>query len=544
MQEADFFQDLVDKGNMLIWVAGLDKGCFYFNQAWLKFTGRRQEQEYGDGWTEGVHPDDLAACLETFNSCFDARQKFSILYRLRRNDGAYRWVQDDACPWYDPDGSFKGFIGYCLDITQQKRTELHEQNRRQLLQAFMANEPLDKLLQQLTHNLEKLHEHIKCTVTLLGNEEASHSEASASLRGFYQQYHQQGGHCWSEPILSSQNQPLGVLSVYCKASKQPSEKDLELIKDEARFAGLMIEKQRAERTLLLGSRVFQQAREAIMITDVAGRIVEVNQGFTEITGFTRDEVLGKNPSLLKSGVHKRAFYRDLWEALRNNECWQGEIWNRRKSGEVYPCICNISLVKDDQGEPRNYVSLFSDITVIKEHQKQLEIMAHYDALTQLPNRVLLADRLQQARVQCLRRQQTLAVAFLDLDGFKNINDTYSHAIGDQLLITLTQRMSKALRESDTLARLGGDEFILILNDLNQPGDYIAVIERLLKAAAEPIIIEDKLLQISASIGVTLFPEDQSDVDGLIRHADHAMYQAKKAGRNCYQLFSPLEIQKT
>lgn len=543
MQDSHFFQEVIDKGDMLVWAAGPDKGCFYFNRAWLNFTGRRPEQEYGHGWVENLHPDDRETCLQTYNNSFDNQQKFSMLYRLRRHDAKYRWLQDDGCPWFASDGSFQGFIGYCLDVTEQKTIELHELQRRELLQALMDNEPLDQLLQQLCTNLEKLYEHIKCTIKLLGKDSSQTLNTSPSLRNFYQEHHQQGGHCWSEPILSSQKKPLGIFSVYCEASRKPSQSDLELIRDEARFAGLMIERQQTLASLLLGARVFQQAREAIMITDVSGNILEVNQGFTEITGYQLEEVLGRNPRLLKSGLHAKGFYREIWDALCQHECWQGEIWNRKKNGEVYPAICNISLVRGEQGEPRNYVSMFSDITLIKEHQKQLEILAHYDFLTQLPNRALLTDRLQQARALCQRNQHNLAVAFLDLDGFKAINDNFSHALGDQLLIALTQRMSSALRESDTLARLGGDEFILILNDLIFPDAYQAVVERLLKAASDPFIIEGKVLQVSASIGITLFPEDAADVDGLIRHADQAMYLAKKAGKNCYRLFKPAAAEK-
>ena len=264
MYNEHFYQDIVDHGAMLIWVAGLDKGCFYFNRAWLEFTGRNLGQEKGSGWTEGVHPDDFERCLQTYTQAFDARQKFSILYRLRRHDGIYRWLQDDGTPLYSATGEFKGFIGYCLDVTESKQIEIRAQQRSQLLQALSSGAPLSELLNSLSQNLESLYPYLKCKLNLL--------------------------------------------------------------------------------------------------------------------------------------------------------------------------------------------------------------------------------------------------------------------------------------HSDTLARLGGDEFILVLTDLSQPEDYRQVLERLLLAASEPIVINDKLLQVSVSIGVTLFPEDQSEVDGLIRHADHAMYQAKQAGKNCYQLFQPLTSQ--
>lgn len=536
MDNEHFYQDIVDHGVMLIWVAGLDKGCFYFNRTWLEFTGRSLEQEKGDGWTAGVHPEDFNDCLHTYTQAFDARHKFSLVYRLRRHDGAYRWLQDDGTPIYSTTGEFKGFIGYCLDVTERKHIEIRAQQRSQLLQALSSGTPLSELLARLSQNLEALYPYIKCKLDLLHDENSLNLINRTPLREFYQQNQGKGGHCWFEPLLSSLGQPLGVLSVYCQTERPPNDNELNLIKEEAQFTALIVEKKYAETALQLGAKVFQQAGEAIMITDTEARIIEVNQAFTDITGYQREEALGQNPRLLKSDQHPPGFFRGIWKALKNQGHWQGEIWNRRKDGSIYPVMCNISEVTDEQGQPQQYVSLFSDISLIKEHQRQLEFMAHYDALTQLPNRVLLTDRLSQARALCLRTQSTLAVGFLDLDGFKEVNDTYSHEVGDQLLVTLTQRLSHALRESDTLARLGGDEFILILTDLARPEDYQRVLNRLLQAASEPILIDDKLLEVSASIGITLFPADQSDVDGLIRHADHAMYQAKEAGKNCYRLF--------
>ncbi|WP_404416131.1 diguanylate cyclase domain-containing protein [Marinospirillum sp.] len=539
MYSESFYQDIVDHGVMLIWVAGLDKGCFYFNRTWLEFTGRSLEEEEGNGWTEGVHPDDFELCLHTYNQAFDARRKFSMVYRLRHHKGEYRWLQDDGTPFYSPQGEFRGFIGYCLDVTESKKIEIREQQRNQILQALTSGTPLNELLNQLSQNLEALYPYIQCRLNLLHDESHLSLAKRTPLREFYRQNHNKGGHCWSEPLLSSQGQPLGILSVYCQTERPPNQRELNLIKEEAQITALILEKKYADTALHLGAKVFQQAREAILITDINGHIIEVNRAFTEITGYQREEVLGQNPRLLKSDQHPPGFYRAIWKTLQTQGHWQGEIWNLRKNGEIYPAMCNISRVTDELGETQQYVSLFSDISLIKEHQKQLEFMAHYDSLTQLPNRVLLTDRLTQARAHCLRTQTALAVGFLDLDGFKQINDTHSHEVGDQLLITLTQRLRHALRESDTLARLGGDEFILVLTDLSQPEDYQWVLERLLQAASEPLVIDDKLLQVSASIGVTLFPADQSEVDGLIRHADHAMYQAKEAGKNCYRLFQPL-----
>ena len=292
----------------------------------------------------------------------------------------------------------------------------------------------------------------------------------------------------------------------------------------------------AEEELTLAASVFTHAREGIFIADAAGIIIKVNDTFTHITGYEREEAVGQNPRILKSGRQGPAFYAAMWNALAENGHWAGEVWNRRKSGEVYAELLTISAIHDAEGKVQNYVALFTDIMPLKEHQQQLERIAHYDVLTNLPNRVLLADRLEQAISQSLRRKQSVAVVFLDLDGFKAINDQYGHDVGDNLLIALSHSIKDALREGDTLARIGGDEFVAILVDLEHPKDCEPVLERLLQSASNAMMVGNTEMRVSASIGVTLYPQDGADADQLIRHADQAMYTAKQSGKNRYQLF--------
>ncbi len=293
----------------------------------------------------------------------------------------------------------------------------------------------------------------------------------------------------------------------------------------------------AEEKLQLAASVFGHAREGILITDATGTIIDVNDAFTRITGYARQEALGQNPRMLSSGRQDAAFYSALWRALKDQGHWSGEIWNRRKSGEVFAELLTISAVRDAQGQVMQHVALFSDISAIKTHQSQLEHIAHFDALTNLPNRVLLADRLQQAMAQAQRSDRQLAVAYLDLDGFKAINDRHGHEVGDQVLIILAQRMKEALREGDMLARLGGDEFAAVLIDLTDTAACLPVLTRLLAAAAQPVEVDELLVQVSASLGVTFCPQAQDiDADQLLRQADQAMYQAKVAGKNRYHVF--------
>ena len=287
----------------------------------------------------------------------------------------------------------------------------------------------------------------------------------------------------------------------------------------------------------LAAIVFTHAREGIMITSADGKILDVNDAFTRITGYDRDEVLGPNPRIRSSGRPGNDDYADMGRCLMEHGHWYGDVWNRRKNGEVYAEMQTISAVRDAKGSTRLYVALFSDITALKEHQSQLEHIAHYDALTHLPNRVLLADRLHQAMTQTQRRGQLLAVAYLDLDGFKTINDRHGHEAGDQLLISLSSRMKSALREGDTLARLGGDEFVAVLLDLPDVASSEPMLTRLLTAAAQPVQLGEHTLQVSASLGVTFYPQTEDvDADLLLRQADQAMYQAKLAGKNRYHVF--------
>lgn len=288
----------------------------------------------------------------------------------------------------------------------------------------------------------------------------------------------------------------------------------------------------------LAASVFSHAQEAIIITDPSGSMIDVNGAFLAITGYERHEVLGQSTRMLSSGRQDQAFYREMWDSLKLHGRWSGEIWNRRKSGELFVELLNISAVQDDQGQVLRYVAMFSDITRQKAHESQLERLAHFDALTGLPNRVLLTDRLKQAMAQAERRGTKLAAVFLDLDGFKSVNDKHGHGVGDQLLIVLAQRMRSALREGDTLARMGGDEFVAVLPDLANQQDCLVVIERVRSCAAQPIHLDElPPLEVSASLGLSFYPQPQSiDADQLLRQADQAMYQAKLSGKNRFHVF--------
>ncbi|MDN3579109.1 EAL domain-containing protein [Chitinimonas viridis] len=296
------------------------------------------------------------------------------------------------------------------------------------------------------------------------------------------------------------------------------------------------ERRRHEQALREAAAVFDSTHEGIMVVNPEGRIIKVNPSFQRITGYTESEVLGKSPTILSSGQHGAAFYKDMWNAVLSQSFWRGEIWNRRKSGEVYAELLSISAVKDTSGHIQYFVGVFSDISQEKQHAADLDRVAHFDALTGLPNRRLLSDRLKQSVARSARTDKASAICFIDLDGFQSVNDQFGHAVGDELLIGVANNLKAVLRADDTLARLGGDEFVLVLSELNSNEECNAILERVLKATSTPVKIEDFIITPTASIGVSLYPEDNVDTDTLLRHADQAMYLAKEAGKNRYQLF--------
>jgi len=296
------------------------------------------------------------------------------------------------------------------------------------------------------------------------------------------------------------------------------------------------EQRAAEVRLKLAASVFSHTGEGMMITDIEGNILEVNDTFTRITGYDREEVIGRSLSMFDSGINAADFYDAMWRSLLADDKWYGELWNRHKNGKDYAVTVNISAVRDDSGQVKNYVALFDDITLIKSHQQHLEHIALYDPLTDLPNSVLLSSRLTYSLLHCRRADHLLAVAFLDIDGFKAINDQYGREAGDKLLVIFAKRIVETLREGDTLARISGDEFVVLLPELEEITDCLSVLDRILHAASTPVVINDVTLNVSASIGVAIYPHDDVHTDELIRHANQAMYLAKQAGRNSYQFF--------
>ena len=298
------------------------------------------------------------------------------------------------------------------------------------------------------------------------------------------------------------------------------------------------ERRLAEEKLRLIAAVVASTRDGVVITNLEPRILTVNPAYTEVTGYSEAEIIGQNPRMLQSGRHDRAFYQALWASLLQTGHWQGELWNRRKSGELYPQWMTISTVRNHRGEPTHYVGVLTDISQIKHAEARVERLAHYDPLTELPNRLLAQSRLTHALEQAQRRCCRVGVLFIDLDRFKTVNDSLGHLIGDQLLQAIAQRLGERLRQQDTLARLGGDEFLIVLEDLQRPDEAAAVAQTLINLLKQPFILSGgQEIYVGASIGISLYPDDSQSVIELIQHADTTVYQAKSQGRNTYRFYT-------
>jgi diguanylate cyclase (GGDEF)-like protein/PAS domain S-box-containing protein len=345
--------------------------------------------------------------------------------------------------------------------------------------------------------------------------------------------------CWV-PILSA-GRPLGVLALSLsvgpeEASDLGPERDF-LVALAGTLAA-MIDRGRSQEQLRLFAAVFESAAEGIMVTDAENRIVAVNGAFCAITGYAAAEVTGRNPRFLRSDRHDDAFYAAIWAAIGRDSRWQGEIWNRRKSGEVYPQWLSISVIRDLQGSVAHYVGVFTDISMLKQSQTRMEYLAHHDALTGLPNRLLFGARLDHALQRANRERTAVALLFVDLDQFKAVNDSRGHLAGDELLQGVAERLRACVREQDTVARLAGDEFVVILEGLTEPSSARRVALKILEGFEAPFRVGGEELTVSVSIGVSAYPFDARDKQGLIEAADEAMYRAKEHGRKGYAFYRP------
>ncbi|WP_273205001.1 EAL domain-containing protein [Marinobacter subterrani] len=558
-----------------------DRSWLEANESLCDMLGYSIDELCTKNWEELTYPEDLARNNELFGQLLDGRiNEFVIEKRFIRKTGelidahlAVRAVRNE-------DGSLAYAVSLIEDITHRKQAERRESMRRRILEKVAKGGSLDEIMRQVTYEAEAIYPGSMCSI-LVADERGERllSGAAPSLPDFFNEavngipiaegvgscgtaaylrsriiVEDIASHpywkdykdlaakvgvssCWSEPVLSASGEALGTFGIYRREPGLPDDQEIALIESAANLVGIAIERQRAEKELHLASSIYSHSAEAVLVTDADNKIIAVNPAFTRITGYTLADVRGKDPSVLRSGRHDPDFYRAMWQDLLRHGEWQGEIWNRRKDGETFPAWLTINAIRNEKGDIQRYVALGSDISNKIRSDELIWRQANYDFLTDLPNRHMFQDRLEHELRKARRHQSLLALFFVDLDHFKDVNDTLGHTSGDRLLIDAAERISRCLRESDTVARMGGDEFTVILPDLTDPADAEGVATHIITALAEPYVINGQALYLSASIGITFYPEDSTNADQLLRSADQAMYSAKHAGRNCIRYFT-------
>ncbi|MDI6748767.1 MAG: EAL domain-containing protein [Rhodocyclaceae bacterium] len=542
-----------------------------------RLFGHTREDALAPGWWEAnLHPDDRATVLAMQTQLIE-QGRLEHEYRFRAADGHYRWLRDSLRLVRDRDGQPQEIVGAWSDISETKRRQQIDEARRGTLDALIAERPLAEILDGIARRLEAIQDDLRVSILVVDPHDGRlYTRAGPSLPDFYNaavdgleiaEGHGSCGSaaalgknvivedidthpywapyldiahradiraCWSVPFFDEAGKVLGTVGCYYAAPRAPRPEDLALIEEFARLAALAVSKVRVNERLRQAAAVFASTRDGILITDLAPRILAVNRAWSEISGYTEAEAFGQNPRLLKSGRHDRAFYQTLWATLRKVGHWQGEIWNRRKNGEIYAEWLSISTVYDERGQPTNYVGVLTDLSHLKSIEQKLDHLAHHDILTDLPNRLMMQVRLAAALEHAHRSPQRLAVLFLDLDRFKDVNDSLGHPVGDALLVEVAKRLRSRLREEDLLARVGGDEFIALLEGVDTPEQAGIVARSLIEQLTEPFTIEQTPVFIGVSIGISLYPDDARDATELIQHADAALYLAKQEGRNTYR----------
>lgn len=345
------------------------------------------------------------------------------------------------------------------------------------------------------------------------------------------------GSCWSEPILSSSGKVLGTFAIYRKKPSSPDQQEIALIESAANLLGIALDRAKTEEELQLAASIYNNISEAVLVTDAEHKIQACNPAFSELTGYSLEELRGKEPFLLHSKRHDADFFAAQFNSITQHGYWQGELWNRRKDGEHFLTWLTINAIYNSQGDVQHYISVGSDITHKARSDELIWRQANYDFLTNLPNRHMFQDRLQQEIRKCLREESLLALLFIDLDHFKGVNDSLGHPMGDQLLIKAARRIQNCVRETDTVARMGGDEFTVILPKLKTTSDSEKVAQQIIHTLAAPFIIGDETIYVGASVGIAFCPNDSTDLDQLVSSADQAMYSSKALGRNRLSYFT-------
>lgn len=558
-----------------------DRGWIEVNQALCDMLGYTEQELLTAKWTDLIHPEDLDIGQAQYQQLIDGTvDERSVERRFIHKSGHSIDTHLSLRAIRNADHSFAYVVSLIEDITPRKMAERREQMRQETLELVAKGGSLEEILAQVIESAESILSNSMCSILLM-DDEGKHllSGSAPSLPGFFSKaisgveigmgvgscgtaaytgervvVENIASHpywanfkdlatsaglesCWSEPIHSSSGKILGTFAIYRSQPSTPDEQEIELIERAANLVSIAIERLHAEEELHLASSIYKNTAEALLVTDASNRITALNPAFTRITGYTLDDLRGKDTSVLHSGRHNADFYQTIWENVALKGFWQGEVWNRRKNGEAFPSWLTVGVIHNDKNDIQRHVIMGSDITEKVRTDELVWRQANYDFLTDLPNRHMFQDRLEQEIRAALSHGTLLALLFIDLDHFKDVNDSLGHSVGDRLLVKAASRISSCVRDSDTVARMGGDEFTVILPRLTNTIDGEKVAEQIISALAEPYTFNGESIYVQASIGITFCPDDASDVDQLISNADQAMYASKTSGRNRLSYFT-------
>lgn len=527
-------------------VLHVEEGIFWLSQEAHHIFGMTPDQFKGtqEAYFALIHEDDRDEVKAAFAYLLQSQKRCEVSYRIRCLGGGQKHLQM-ACKAQYHDQSRPALILCTIqDITKQKEQEQAHKESERMLFTLMANLPGMAYRCLLDEHWTMQFVSDGCLALTGYPVEAI---IDNQVRSFASLIHPDDEARVTEEVLAAINHDLPFETQYRIHRKDG---EVRWVWEQGRKVGQgssqeiylegfitdITKQKQAEEYQRLSVHFFDNTSEGILITDAQAHILEVNKAFTETTGYSREEVLGKNPRFLQSGQHDASFYGELWRTLKETGQWRGEIWNRRKDGSVFPELQTISSVHNDKGIVTHYVALFSDISQLKASQEKLDYLAHHDPLTALPNRLLLLERLEQAITRNKSSCESFLLIFMDLDHFKHVNDSLGHIAGDVLLQKVAQRLSKTAGDDNLVARIGGDEFVLLLEHIEK--DKLDSLPRMLFSCFErPFRIDAHEVRVTASMGLCTYPGDGDDPHTLLRNADAAMYKAKNEGRNTFQFYT-------
>ena len=537
------FRNMANSSPIMIWLTDADGEPVFANQAWLDFTGLASAREMThQNWLSTVHPEDRDTAFVEYYKNTTAREAIASEYRLRNAAGEWRHLFDKGMPLYDENGAFNGYIGSAIDVTEYRKAQQLIRDKEHMLSESQRIARIGSWSVELASGCISWSDELYRIFGVAPESFDPHFKAVISR------------------IHDDDRQMVKTWVDACIAGQQPQELDFRVLLTNGairhvRGSGGLQYNQQNKPQPLVGSiqditerkqleidqriaAIAFESQEAMAITDTSNTILRVNQAFCTSTGYSEEDVIGRKISIVKSGRHDAAFYAKMWKVILSTGTWRGEVWDRRKNGEIYPKWLTITAVKGADGVVSHYVSTHADITERKMSEDQIKKLAFYDPLTELPNRRLLQERIKHSISMERRDGRQMALLMLDLDRFKAVNDNLGHLAGDELLQQVAGRISARLREVDMVARLGGDEFIILLEDIVQPEDAALVAKEIIADLSKPFKLSQcDDVHIGGSIGISLHPQHGDNADTLMDHADAALYQAKGAGRGCFAYFS-------